>query len=221
MWGRPILDRSRMGLPHDQWASPTIEKGPPHPPLPVASGAGVTVECYGWGGGERREEGMRGSPLASGSRRGARARFGPAPGTGGAGARAPRHRRCRGAPRCRPSARTGGAGAGLRPAPARWCTVRTCTVCTVAAWRGGRPDRGGFLGATKHAASGRRAAQRGKGGGVEGLPGGNKTCSIWPSHPVPDGSTTQTRPSLTSLFGWEAVTLGDVAACDDDSTSMH
>ena len=40
-----------------------------------------------------------------------------------------------------------------------------------------------------------------------------KTYSIEPSHPLPDDSTTSTRPSLTSLFGWEAVTLGDVAAC--------
>ena len=41
-----------------------------------------------------------------------------------------------------------------------------------------------------------------------------KTYSIEPSHPLPDDSTTSTRPSLTSLFGWEAVTLGDVAACE-------
>jgi hypothetical protein len=32
---------------------------------------------------------------------------------------------------------------------------------------------------------------------------------------VPHRSTTWTRPSLTSLFGWEAVTLGDVAASGD------
>ena len=37
-------------------------------------------------------------------------------------------------------------------------------------------------------------------------------CSIWPSQPLPDASTTQTRTSLTSLFEWEAVTLVDVAA---------
>ena len=42
-----------------------------------------------------------------------------------------------------------------------------------------------------------------------------KTCSIQPSRVVPHRSTTWTRPSLTSLFGWEAVTLGDVAASDN------
>ena len=40
-----------------------------------------------------------------------------------------------------------------------------------------------------------------------------KTCSIQPSRVVPHRSTTWTRPSLTSLFGW--VTLGDVAASDN------
>ena len=40
----------------------------------------------------------------------------------------------------------------------------------------------------------------------------NKTCSISPSRVVPHRSTTDTRGSLTSLFGWEAVTLPDVAA---------
>jgi hypothetical protein len=39
-----------------------------------------------------------------------------------------------------------------------------------------------------------------------------KTCSISPSRVVPHRSTTDTRGSLTSLFGWEAVTLPDVAA---------
>ena len=38
------------------------------------------------------------------------------------------------------------------------------------------------------------------------------TCSISPSRVVPHRSTTDTRGSLTSLFGWEAVTLPDVAA---------
>ena len=44
--------------------------------------------------------------------------------------------------------------------------------------------------------------------------GEKRICSIKPSRVVPHRSTTLTRPSLTSLFGWEAVTLGDVAACD-------
>ena len=39
-------------------------------------------------------------------------------------------------------------------------------------------------------------------------------CSTWPSPVVPHQSTTQARGSLTSLFGWEAVTLPDVAAYD-------
>ena len=39
-----------------------------------------------------------------------------------------------------------------------------------------------------------------------------RTCSISPSRVVPHRSTTDTRGSLTSLFGWEAVTLPDVAA---------
>ena len=43
-----------------------------------------------------------------------------------------------------------------------------------------------------------------------------KICSIRPSHLLPDDSTTLTRPSLTSLFEWEAVTLGDVAAYERD-----
>ena len=38
------------------------------------------------------------------------------------------------------------------------------------------------------------------------------TCSTQPSLPLPDGSTTWARPSLTSLFEWEAVTQSDVAA---------
>ena len=71
--------------------------------------------------------------------------------------------------------------------------------------------------ATKHAAPGRARRAR---GGDRGPTSRDKTCSIWPSHPVPDGSTTQTRPSLTSLFGWEAVTLGDVAACDELCMSL-
>ena len=52
----------------------------------------------------------------------------------------------------------------------------------------------------------------------------NKMYSIGPSLPLPDGSTTPTRPSLTSLFEWEAVTLGDVAAHDlipEKSISVH
>ena len=43
----------------------------------------------------------------------------------------------------------------------------------------------------------------------------DKTCSISPSRVVPHRSTTDTRGSLTSLFGWEAVTLPDVAARGD------
>ena len=42
----------------------------------------------------------------------------------------------------------------------------------------------------------------------------SKTCSTWPSPVVPDPTTTQARGSLTSLFGWEAVTLPDMAACN-------
>ena len=45
--------------------------------------------------------------------------------------------------------------------------------------------------------------------------GGPKTCSIQPSRVVPHRSTTWTRGSLTSLFGWEAVTLPGVAACEE------
>ena len=44
----------------------------------------------------------------------------------------------------------------------------------------------------------------------------SKTCSTEPSHVVPHHSTTSARWSLTSLFGWEAVTLPGVAACTDD-----
>ena len=39
----------------------------------------------------------------------------------------------------------------------------------------------------------------------------NKMCSTEPSHLLPDDSTTSARSSLTSLFGWEAVTLGGMA----------
>ena len=42
----------------------------------------------------------------------------------------------------------------------------------------------------------------------------SKTCSTRPSRVVPHRSTTRARPCLTSLFGWEAVTQGDMAACD-------
>ena len=73
-------------------------------------------------------------------------------------------------------------------------------------------------GTKEHA--GQLAARGAPGGAIGAATRGDKTCSIWPSHPVPDGSTTQTRPSLTSLFGWEAVTLGDVAACDELCTSL-
>ncbi len=47
---------------------------------------------------------------------------------------------------------------------------------------------------------------------MEGKAKKDKTCSISPSRVVPHRSTTDTRGSLTSLFGWEAVTLPDVAA---------
>ena len=49
---------------------------------------------------------------------------------------------------------------------------------------------------------------------MEGKAKKDKTCSISPSRVVPHRSTTDTRGSLTSLFGWEAVTLPDVAARD-------
>ena len=39
-----------------------------------------------------------------------------------------------------------------------------------------------------------------------------KKRSTGPSRVVPHRSTTPARTSLTSLFGWEAVTLPDVAA---------
>ena len=48
-----------------------------------------------------------------------------------------------------------------------------------------------------------------------------KMYSIGPSLPLPDGSTTPTRPSLTSLFEWEAVTLGDVAAHGNRSPKLY
>ena len=44
-----------------------------------------------------------------------------------------------------------------------------------------------------------------------------KTCGNGPSRVVPHRSTTPSRPSLTSLFEWEAVTLGDVAACEEQA----
>ena len=93
------------------------------------------------------------------------------------------------------------------------CSRAQQNMQQLAAARRARGADRGPRGATKHAASG--SARRA--GGGDGRPRRDKTCSIWPSHPVPDGSTTQTRPSLTSLFGWEAVTLGDVAACDTTS----
>ena len=37
-------------------------------------------------------------------------------------------------------------------------------------------------------------------------------CSTRPSRVVPHRSTTRARSSLTALFGWEAVTLDDMAA---------
>ena len=43
---------------------------------------------------------------------------------------------------------------------------------------------------------------------------GSKTCSTQPSRVVPHRSTTWARPCLTALFGWEAVTQGEMAACD-------
>ena len=42
-----------------------------------------------------------------------------------------------------------------------------------------------------------------------------------PSRVVPNHSTTRTRPSLTSLFEWEAVTLGDVAVRDGERSDEH
>ena len=50
----------------------------------------------------------------------------------------------------------------------------------------------------------------------------SKTCSTRPSRVVPHRSTTRARPCLTSLFGWEAVTQGDMAACErDEKNSSH
>ena len=40
--------------------------------------------------------------------------------------------------------------------------------------------------------------------------------SIQPSRVVPHRSTAWTRPSLTSLFRWEAVTLSDVAEYEEE-----
>ena len=48
-----------------------------------------------------------------------------------------------------------------------------------------------------------------------------KTCSTEPSHVVPHHSTTSARWSLTSLFGWEAVTLHCVAACTAGGGTLH
>ena len=42
----------------------------------------------------------------------------------------------------------------------------------------------------------------------------SKTCSTRPSRVVPHRSTTRARPCLTSLFGWESVTQGDMAVCE-------
>ena len=42
----------------------------------------------------------------------------------------------------------------------------------------------------------------------------SKTCSMSPSQLVPHAGTADTRPCLTSLFEWEAVTQGDMAACE-------
>ena len=42
-----------------------------------------------------------------------------------------------------------------------------------------------------------------------------KTYGMRPSRVVPNHGTTRTRPSLTSLFEWEAVTLSDVAVRDE------
>ena len=39
-----------------------------------------------------------------------------------------------------------------------------------------------------------------------------KKCSTRPSRVVPHRSTARARPRLTSLFGWEAVSRGDMAA---------
>ena len=47
---------------------------------------------------------------------------------------------------------------------------------------------------------------------LEQIQSPNKRCSIAPSRVVPHRSTTATRPCLTSLFGWEAVSQGDMAA---------
>ena len=41
--------------------------------------------------------------------------------------------------------------------------------------------------------------------------GGARSFDTEPSRVVPHRSTTSARPSLTSLFGWEAVTLGGMA----------
>ena len=44
-----------------------------------------------------------------------------------------------------------------------------------------------------------------------------KKRSTGPSRVVPHRSTTPARTSLTSLFGWEAVSLVDMAALTTDS----
>ena len=52
------------------------------------------------------------------------------------------------------------------------------------------------------------------GGGVTPWPyahGTTRSFDTEPSRVVPHRSTTSARPSLTALFGWEAVTLGGMA----------
>ena len=49
----------------------------------------------------------------------------------------------------------------------------------------------------------------------------NKKRSTGPSRVVPHRSTTPARTSLTSLFGWEAVSLVDMAALMEKATSLY
>ena len=44
----------------------------------------------------------------------------------------------------------------------------------------------------------------------------DKICGTRPSRVVPHRSTARARPCLTSLFRWEAVTHGDMAAYESE-----
>jgi hypothetical protein len=84
---------------------------------------------------------------------------------------------------------------------------------------GGRHGNAGNAGTNRDATEwqkgwleGRRRSRREASDMEQEVRGTKKTCSTKPSRVVPHRSTTLARPSLTSLFRWEAVTLGDMAA---------